>query len=359
MNKQGKSDFGIFHIIVIGVLLQAAGIVDFKEIFSGKDAPPVDDGDLPPAEFAACPTDGDTTLKVNVRNMLNTTGNEEFDVTAYIYDSSGALMATITDTTNPDGTNINCGDNYIGRAVVGNSDGGDNSLFVGKDYGAVEVNPDGSFSFAAERSTLDIGLQGRQHGLVQAKLYDHDDAGWMCNSDDSCTDYEALSTTAVSFTSTTNGTAKDVDSGGQLDFTINLKGTQTDTDFADAYVLLAIEGGTSALTVWQDPNSVRWDGVPLTEMKAQLNPQEADALAAYEWVYRYDGVIEDNVNEIRIQMTPESGQDPDQDLEFDFMSAGQYLGADGKTVKVGTHDDTTSNAVVFAEAEITIDITAD
>lgn len=358
MNKSGKYQFSWMHLIgilVVGYILNVGGLQD-KYPLPGGAAEDQPSGAGASGGASLCPTDGDTTLVVDVRNKLNTTGTEEYDTTVYVYDSSGSLDVTLTDTTNPAGTNVNCGDKYTIKMVASDADNGDNSGFEGLDYpkNKDSVKYDAAtktISFDALESTTSIGAQGEQHGLLKFKIYDNDGAAWTFDSQDtSATNYENAATTWNSSTTGTLGytltTASDI-----LNLDYKVTGNSTDTDFAAHYVLVAVE---APLTEYNAP-TVAWDGKALSDIKLTgLNGEEARALSRYEYIYKIDGQIEDVVHSLNFQIYALNGQNPSTDIEVDFYSAGAYLSVDGNTVKVGTHRDDSANTATYTVQDTTV-----
>lgn len=295
---------------------------------------------------ASCPDNMQTTLTLTVYNELNTTGSETFDMTGRLG------TQTVTDTTSGSYT-INCGEEYTLKFISADGDGGDNSRIrsVKNSEGLanVRVNEDGSVTFTPVSSTAVLNLGGSQHGVLEFRAYDKDAAGWMCNSDDSCSDYE---TDGVIFESTTNGTAKAIGSTDELTVELDVRATAADTDFNDQYVLILAE---APVATWQEP-VLKVNGVKLSDVKGSLTTEEEKQFSSYEYIYKYDGSITDDGIVVYYNLKPNDGVDPSVDPELDFAAAGNYLSVDGVTIKTGAAKDTSTYDVVFTVQDVTFDI---
>ena len=354
--KGAKGETPWYVWLILGVIIiQVMDIYDFRDLLNKKET---DQGETPiggSGSYLACPNDGDSTIILDLYNELNTTASEGYDATVYVFNSNGGLAQTLTDTTSPSGSNVNCGDTYTMKMVGADGNGGDNSKFTGVTSGEnVQIN-NGYATFVADKSTEKMELKGRQHGVLQFKAYDVDNAGFMYNSDDVNNAYCADGCT---FESIVNGTAKAVGVAETINLKLYVQGTATDTAFQDYYTLILIEGGANAITTWEDPALVAWAGASLTEVEmSSLTPEEQDAFNAYDWVYKVDTPIEKNaIYTLEIQMSAKAGQNPTADIEIDFASAGNYKSVSGSTVKTGAAKDDSSNSVLYALMDTTIDL---
>jgi len=303
--------------------------------------------------LANCPTDGDTSLTIDVQNLLNTSGSETFDTTLYVLDSEGGIVTSITDTTSPSASTITCGYEYSLKVVSADADGGDNSQIasiLAQPSGLGAKVESGMVSFKADRSNINLKLGVEQHGVLTFKVYDNEDARYAYDTADADnTVFEADGTT---FTDGDNATAFVVGANGYVDFTVYVKGGD-DTDFEDAYVLVALE---LPVTEWDKP-SVNYDGLTLTDVKTNgLTADETVALNTYEYVYKVDKDMLADIHKLNFYVESISGVNPSTDIQIDFFSAGNYLKTSGTGIGVGTHKDDSSKTVVFTVQDVTVDI---
>lgn len=332
------------QLVFLVVILIAAGVVYFgfpaiKERFGS-----VAGVDL----VAACGDDKQATVTLNLANGLNTSGAEVFDATYYMIGAEGDYE-TGTATTGETET-LNCGEEYTLYVVAEDADNGDNSKATDIVLGVGAKIVDGNVVFTPNKDQYALRWKGSQHGVLEFKAWDNDAAGWMCDSDDSCSAYE---TDGVTFESTTNGTALAVGSGGQLDLTITARATRTDTDFSDFYTLILVE---APVATWEEP-IVKVDGVRLYDQKGSLTPEEEKQFSSYEYIYKLEKPIDYAGVDIDFHMDALAGVDPSTDPQIDFAAAGNYLSVDGVTVKRGAAKDDSSSSVVYTVQDITIDIT--
>jgi len=355
MYKKGKAYMSGGHIVALVLIILAAfgGLMYFMNKQSATAAKEVTER---VAETAAdnCPDDGDTSLKITVYNLLNETGSESYDVTMYILGEDGGIVETITDTTTPATTTIDCGYDYTIKAIAADGASGDNSQILSllaKPTNSDAKVEDGVIKFSADRSNMNLKVGMEQHGTLQFKLYDNEDARYAYDTGDSSnTDWE---TDGVTFRDGDNATAFSIGSGGFLDLTLKVKGVQTDTDFQDAYVLIAVE---APVDKWNEP-SVKWDGKTLEDISdSGLTSYEDKKLSSYEYVYKITDSIEDDIFDLDFYMEACAGCDPTADVEIDFFAAGNYLSTSGVEVKTGAAKDDSSNTVVYTTQDVTIDV---
>ncbi|RKZ06885.1 hypothetical protein DRQ25_12865, partial [Candidatus Fermentibacteria bacterium] len=224
----------------IGIGLLAIGMLAVWGIFIKEPSVPaqviVQPGGGEAPSVLGCPTDGDTSLKIDVKNSFNESGSEGFDVTGYLYKkvsneaggTSFEYVQSITDTTSPTAITIDCGYNYVFKPVSSSGASGDSSHFTSVLSGDSDVKiVDGWLEFTADSSNENIIVGMPQHATLECRAYDNIQRALMYDSaDSSATDYE---TDGVTFTSTTNNaTASDETLG--LDIEFQCKAVQTDTN---------------------------------------------------------------------------------------------------------------------------------
>lgn len=342
--------FVLFFIVVVGALVYMIG--DKQGWFDGTLAFGDTDADV---DTDRCPDDGDTSLKIQAYNGLNDTGAEIFDVTGYLYErvaGSWEYVTSLTDTTAPSATTIDCGTKYRFCAVASNSDGGDHSVFTSVKSGDAEIDELGCAVFDADKSNVNINLNTEQHDVLKFRMFDNQDNRYGYSTNGTSNTVWHFESNAT-WHDGNNATAFAVSSGGYLDFCIELKGATTDEDFADAYTLVLIE---APLNKWDEP-TVKFDGAMLSEVSSGgLTSYEQDQFSSYEYYYKLTGGIEDHVHELCLYMDACSGCDPTVDVEVDLASAGNFLSVDGITILQGGAKDDSANSVVYSVQDNTVDV---
>lgn len=315
---------------------------------------------LPPsdAEVAKlCPDTLTTVLTLTVRNQLNETGREEYDNTALVYkvkDGKESLVQTLSDTTA--GTaNLECGSVYRVRLISTDANGGDGAyIFDQLDSGLdAEVSADHKFvEFVAQGSQYSLGLQSKQHGTLQFRVFDNTNNGLMFDAaDSSANDYE---TTGANFSSTTlNTTATAVGAGGDFDMTIQVKSTDVDTDFCDLGCYLLIDAASS-----------KWDDAEVTYGGSSLDVADFDDYenrlwgGTYEQKFVLPANFEDKVKEVRVIMPALAGVNPTgaDSPVFAFASLGATRQTSANGVHYGGTDDAAAPTAVYTVQSLTISV---
>jgi len=341
--------------VVILILVAVVGMMFGSNFFgSVADTP----SSLRDAELASatltCPTDGDTSLTIDVRNILNTTGTEGFDATVYVLAEDGSIVTSITDTTNPTAATVTCGFKYALAVVRADGENGDNSQvqsILAKPSGSNAVVEGGQVYFTADRSNMGLTLGVEQHGVLQFRVYDNVDARFAYDTGD--TDNTAFEADGTTFTDGDNSTAFAVGSGGYIDFRIDMQSTGTDTNANDAYMLVAVE---APVNIWDEP-TIKFENTVLSDVKTSaLSANELIGLTDYEYVYKIDAKLLDDVYSMDFYMKALAGADPTADVQIDFFPAGNFLKTDGTGIMTGSHVDDSAKTAVFTTQDVTVDI---
>ena len=347
-----------FVVVIAIVALAFTGVLGGKQ--STISFPTTtNNNNQPVATASKCPTDGDTSFTLNVYNDLNTSGAENYDMTVVCKSNSGHVV-TITDTTDPTPVTLNCGETYTCKGVSADGAGGDNSKFtsvrVGKNF--VTLNSDGSFTFTPDASNVQIDMGATQHGVLEARVYDNDNAGYVYASGDSSAG--TYKTTGATFESTTdNSTALAVGTGGTLDLRMDVRvNSANDEQFADKGFYLLIDAQTNGK--WDTP-SVKINGKTYTSDCSALNSHEQTAYTDYNWCYKITDlpITLNDKAVVDLGLAALSGVDPgaSDDLTIAFASIGQYESTTDQTnVLTGAVTDAPSPAQVFALQSYTLDI---
>lgn len=346
--------------ILVAIVVVAGSFVGYG-YFTGKQAsvasvavPTSDSG----VALTQCPDDGDTSLTLNVFNLLNETGSENYDITGYLYMIDGESekrIMSITDTTAPTASTIVCGEKYAFKPVAADGANGDNSRILSVASGDAEVDEDGNLIFVADSSNEYIDVYMGQHGTIEMRAFDNVNNGFMYdNADSSNSDYE---TTGVTWTSTTNNATAYSEANG-LDITFTVRSTGSDTNFNDLGFWILLDDFST--NVWEEP-VVKVDGVKVEEASDLMNSDEKKAFDGYEYVYfvSADKDVKDSPDyiEVRVISSLLAGASATADLDVDFQPRGKYLSTNGIDVNVGAVKDDTSQTAVYTRQDNIIDIT--
>jgi len=341
---KGKKGQLLVSLMVVAILLIAATVVGSMTNwfgFGGTSATIGADGkkvvDSDGTVLQNCPTDGDTSLKIDVKNVANESG-EAIDVTGYLYkivDGSEEYVVAISDTTAPTASTVDCGYKYAFKTVSASGAAGDTSVVLKKLSGDDDVEiTNGILYFTADSSAENIIVSMESHASLNCRLYDNNQRAFVWDTSDvSGTDYE---TDGVNFTTTASNTSA-MDETLGINVQYQCKAVETDTNYQDRGVLVLIEAPS---TLWATP-TVRANGVNLQEVKSSLNSNEVLAYADYEYVFLIPQSVNiydagDGVN-IDVFMDLAAGVSAaTADLEVDFAPRGSVLSKDLVNVIVGT-----------------------
>jgi hypothetical protein len=361
-NKMAKNKFmeRMIWFLAIVVVLLVVGFV-YMASTGGFSATGTDDGVAVTGvkNLASCPTDGDTSATITVQNVLNETGTESYDmsITLFAKDANGAeeWVADVTDTTAGAQT-LNCGATYVLRGLSSQSGSDSAYIVAASGMGAVVIEGGNAVEITPTKSSEAVKIQSKQHGTLKFKAFDNLNNGWIYDAADaSATDYE---TTGVTLKSTTgNTTAMAIGTDEEIDITLKVRSVESDADFADLGMYIAIEGATS---VWQEP-TIKFDGATLTNVKGSLSSDEVIYFADYEYVFKIDTpadgrLVENSDHDLDFQMAARSGVNPTTDVEIDFVSIGSSSATIGDVVNYGGVTDASSPVVVFTDQDVTLDI---
>ncbi|RLE47382.1 hypothetical protein DRJ25_02520 [Candidatus Woesearchaeota archaeon] len=355
MARKKTNWFPIIAILMLGVIgLMAMGVIQIPMKVESKLPGPQPQPTPQPTEDI-CKETATTTLKINVYNPLNTSGSENYDVTLYGF-VDGSLTYTVTDTTNPSGITVNCGEEIVFKAVGTDGASGDKSFIEAASGSGGDIKVvDGNLVVRPTKSTMTVNLQIEQHATLECRAYDNVNEGLMYNSDDaSNTDYEP---DGVVWTSV-NGNSTAYSEADGVDITFTCRAIQSDTDYNDRGIWVLIEAPSS---VWDEP-TVSLNGRTLSEASALLNEDERKAYSDYEYVYFIpeDTIIRDGGEgmKLRVQMELLDGVSAaTSDPEIDFAVRTQYKTTDGLDVKIGAVDDSSSTSQIIALYDMTLDVT--
>ena len=310
-----------------------------------------------------CPDNKQTTGYLTLRNVRDATASTTFDATGYLYKEGAGQPITVTDTTAGSVT-LDCNTPYTLKLVRTNADLGDNSRILALDSANEGASvSDGTLTFTPTGQRYDIGFQGSQHGLLEFRLFDSNNNAFNYDDNDATnTDYEA---DGIRFNSTTSGTAAtEIATGEDRTWKLYFRANNSISEFNDQGTLILIEGAT---TVWKTPvcnldsgtQGLRDSDGNLVDIKGSgTTTEEEKALSAYEYMYLIPADVKVSSNQHILTCTFDAldGVNPTTDIEIDFAARGAYLSVDGKTVKVGANDDTSSYSTVFTLMDTLIDI---
>ena len=349
MNKKGKAiSSGLVWVVAIA-LIAVVALGSYAIFF--KPAPQAGVGGnaaLTPAQAQtaafSCGADKQSAVSLTLKNGLNTSAAQTMDTSYIIYqiqsDGKETQIASGSDTTAGAQT-LDCGSKYRLKLLGG---AGVNSRVTGVYSQNAEVATDGSVVFTTTAPTLTLGIVGSKHSVIEVRAYNEDARARMFEAGGSSTAY--VGTGADFFSTADNSTPQTVTAGSSMLMTLELKNVDVAGDFNDygTYVLF-----DAANTYWDKVQQVTFDGTDLTEVKAQLNPEETKKFANYEFVYLIPQgkLIDGKSHKLYMDVLKSSGAIGTDALKVDFAVKGNYLSVDGYTVKTAAAKDSSTSPTLW------------
>lgn len=197
--------------------------------------------------------------------------------------------------------------------------------------------------------------KGSAYGGLHCRVKDLTEDNYIYDSASATkTTYRALAATAINWTSTTdNVTGMTLGATDVFDVRLECKTSSADKEFGETTML--------CLDVLDDSNSNDWDepevsvsGKTLTEMKGNLNDEDKQALAAYEYCYELAKPIGDTKVSINVEISPGDGVNPDKDVAFKFLAKGVYhsINDPNKLIWSYFRDDSGNTEIATATAQL-------
>lgn len=348
-----------FFVALLAIVVIVGLVVGFNALNVADEDSAIDKLTKTLEKTGNCPDTGLTAFKFDVSNLANETANEGFDGTVYVYqkvDDTETLFTTITDTTTPNSTDLECNANYIAKMISTSGASGDSS-YVTSVTGGDAVVVDGAVEFSTMTSTAYLKVKGEQHASLECRAYDMFNAEYLYDtSDSSALDYE---TDNATFTSTTSNTTASDEANG-LALKLNCRAVQKDTNYDDRGTLILVE---NPVAIWEKP-TVKVNGQMLENVKGTvvLTPSESIKYTDYEYIYLIPQgtVIKDGGAGVEITVESEllSGVSAvTADPQVDLAPRGQFLSIDGVTVKVGAVTDASSPVQVHTLYDVGLEMT--
>lgn len=352
MRAKDNTAFTVLVVLALfGGILWYTGVFD-KAPLSVTGTP----GGVTPGA-GSCPTTLVTSTTFNAYNPLNLTASENYDITAYLYkvvDGKEVFDQTISDTTAPTAVSLDCGSTYVLKPIATDGASGDNSRIV-KNRGTGSITSEGFLRFTPTGASASIGIDIEQQATLQARAFSNFDNGYMYDtSDANALDYDELSGSTHVFTSTTDNTTV-YSEGNGFDITFEVRAIQGDTNWNDKGWYILVDLPTSDY----DTPTIRVDGNVVSDMKGNLNADEASAWSGYEYVYFVDKPILDGGEGVDIRFTDQLKSGVTSSTTnpiIDIGAKGSYLGVDGVTVKTAGVKDDSSLTLVRTLAKMSIDV---
>lgn len=360
MNKNGKMEVGgklvIFLLSVISLVLVVGGLaaMGIVNLPAANKAYGVTTGQGYVTSDNNCGDTKTTTFSAYLYNKLDTTTDDVFNASYYIYDESGNLVASGTATDGSETESLTCGANYKLRLISGDGSSGDNAKVLAVRAGNAKVVEDGrAVEFYTGEPTQKIYLEGSKHGILEAKFYDEVAMGWTYET-------QTLSTATAGtytkdggiFSSTVNGTNYTVGTAGEVKGTFYIRANITDERFNDFGMYIAVDAATS---VWDIP-TVKINGVTLSDYKGSLNVNEARAYSGYEYIYKTSENIDNDDVKVYVRFKALAGVNPAvaDSPQVDFISIGAKKETSGNDVLYAGVGDDSSATTIFAVQDYTI-----
>jgi hypothetical protein len=344
--KKGASTVGI--IVVALMALIAIGYYGSTYLHWGQTGQ-VLPGQQPQNPNANCGSTNLAAVSLQFFNGLNNTGAENNDTT--IICTGGGIAYTITDTTSPTATNMNCGFDYVCKVVSGI--GTTESKLVAIKNGPGSINADGNLVFSANQPAINIDVQGTKYQPVEARLYDNNYAAYT---------YAGVETVAggwsvsgayfgnTTYQTTAGNDSFSIGSGGKLNLKMDVRvKTFQNAQLEDRGWYLFYDMPTNIYSV----PAIAVNGVTRTSQCSVLNDDEKKAYSSQEYCYKITGVPTTNNEYATVDMVINalSGVNPlnaNGNVTVTIVPIGAYQSTlDTKTVKVGAVKDDSSQTVVL------------
>jgi hypothetical protein len=303
-----------------------------------------------------------TSFTLDVFNLLNTSGAENYDVTAVLTSDAGSVV-TFTDTTSPTAQNLNCGETYTLRVLSTDGASGDNSVVKGirNCAGSCPYDVvDGDVVFVAQGASMNLKVDMEQQATLKVKMKDGLTDAWVYDSgDSSATDYE---TDTVTFESSTdNTTAMAIGAGEAFDWKFFLRAVQTDTNWNDRGVIVLVDAGA---TVYDENQMTGYfNGKEYSNAKESLTKKEQAKFSDYEYAFiipKEEADITGSKDVVfELSGAAISNVDPgsSDDVQVDIISRGTYaMTSNSDVLAEGAVKDDSSLTVVRSIMDITVDV---
>ena len=356
LGKKGKGNDSVvfwgtaFVVIILAMAIWRFDLLGKGAILFGQTGSVAGDALAGLPEGDSCGDAKTHTLTFSVQNALNTSGTETFDTGYRFTDVMDNSVVSGTDSTAGSVTLV-CGRSYLIEGLTASGAEGDNAEYVSVKSGGAIVQSDGTVLFKATKPSDSLTLGGQQRDTLEFRMFDVINNNFMYDNnaaDSSNLDYE---TDGVNFTSTTNNaTSTSVGSGGELHVKLYYRSlTADDTNWNDIgghYVLI-----DAATATWNIP-VVRINGVLSSNVKGQLNADEAVAYNGYEYVYLSDEAVYKNKEAtVDVDIFALSGVNPatggTDDVQIDLAARGAYAAtANSNDVKIGSVQDNSAKTTV-------------
>jgi len=300
-------------------------------------------------------TDG-PELRYQMRNPLNTSGNEYKATTTYVYD--------ITDLSKP----IVLGDdNYVGSLATlatgfqSRNSGIDCQCF--HKYRIVSPASDGSLgstSWDMECNGNDntaTAIVTEQSPLV-FKVYDNDNSGWVYGASeetDSAGGIQASATSFYSKTGNSTGDENDISNSG-YDYTISISintsdSGKEDTTFTDQGLIIGINDEDNKAH-WGEFSTLELGGVDLTAKKVDCLAKMASD--GNDWCFDAgDKTLGKAVTKLHMVQAGSGNNNPGGDnLTVSFYPSGYFRSIKNAGAKIGYTTDADSPSYVFTASNL-------
>ena len=368
-NKQGKNETIVYIAVIALAAVAVVALLGFMGVFKTQQAAigvPVANvsGQLAQQQAAAitnCGSTKQTAVTFNVKNGLNTTGTQYFDMTGYVYqinpDNTETLVSTVSNTTGGSVT-LDCGAAYRFKPVTDGSTY--NSQLTSVYTHNAQLDNDGSVLFVTSAPSLALGMVGTDHSDIQVRAYDMNARAYMFNTGSAVANQ--FSANGVVYTSTTdNATATTVGAGSTLDVSFDVQATSTVGNYNDegVYVLVGSSTANTFTKYWDGSQTqVKFNGAVLPT--ATLTTNEQQAFSGFSQFYKIapSNVMGSKTNTVEVSLMKSNGLTGDNNVTIDLIPIGNYLSIDSVHVYAGAAKDDSSYTTVYPTFNITVEATS-
>ena len=306
----------------------------------------------------SCPDNLQSGVLTDIFNSANISAREGVDVTGLFYkvnaDGTESLAHTITDTTSPSATNMDCGQVKRLRTISTDAAGGDHSRFLGllAGDGAKIIEGGKAIEFTPFGQSYSLAAQMVRHGTLEFRDFDLDANAFKFGANAGVSFIQTdWSLTGAQFSSSVNATNVTIGAGGELNGILYVRVTAAeDRDFVDQDLYILTDGASA---IWNKP-VYSFDGVALDEITLSENAKKLWS-GTYEYAHQCKTanggvcVIDEFYKKLAYQYKALSGVNPAvaDGPVIAFVSVGGYRQTSGLAVNYDAANDASSPAAVF------------
>lgn len=200
---------------------------------------------------------------------------------------------------------------------------------------------------------VSAGLEGRQHTLQDPVKYDGGSSKYSalrCRGKDlgedafvhngtpdkaQTTSFVAIAGTSANFSSSTTNTSKDIDASNTLNYRLDCKTVNTDSQFGENTGMWVDYLDTDSTADDFAEATTKFNGATLSRAETTVPSQDILANNGYEAFYNFGKGIGESEENIGFEISPESGEDPDNSILLRLVGSGIDVDENNKDALIG------------------------